>query len=253
VTKLQWESLLPGRVAAIEEVTGPVVKAESAAGGLMPGLAAVVHAANGRYFVKAVPAGSPRRTAHVATARLADRPARSRHRSRGPVDHVPRVQGYLRPQGCPRVPDTGRSCRAFLGRVPDALTSTDSQVGSLARTARSGPGFVVTRQARVSILSSSGLPDWPSASYRALGALARLGGVEPGRQAPGRALDEVGAAMITCRAVPAPLHAHIGVAQISQTPARSLQAPEGHLDRSQAHAIPGIRASLVRAPASAWP
>lgn len=59
MTKLQWESLPSGRVAAIEEVTGPVVKAESAAGGLMPGLAAVVHAANGRYFVKAVPTDSP--------------------------------------------------------------------------------------------------------------------------------------------------------------------------------------------------
>ena len=57
--KLQWESLPPGRVAAIEELTGPVVKAESATGGLMPGLAAVVHAANGRYFVKAAPADSP--------------------------------------------------------------------------------------------------------------------------------------------------------------------------------------------------
>jgi hypothetical protein len=59
VGKLQWESLPLGRVAAIEEVTGPVVKAESVAGGLMPGLAAVVHAANGRYFVKAVPVDSP--------------------------------------------------------------------------------------------------------------------------------------------------------------------------------------------------
>lgn len=57
--KLQWESLPPGRVAAIEELTGPVVKAESAKGGLMPGLTAVVHATNGRYFVKAVPADSP--------------------------------------------------------------------------------------------------------------------------------------------------------------------------------------------------
>jgi aminoglycoside phosphotransferase (APT) family kinase protein len=59
VSKLPWESLPPGRVAAIEELTGPVVKAESVTGGLMPGLAAVVHAAQGRYFVKAAPAGSP--------------------------------------------------------------------------------------------------------------------------------------------------------------------------------------------------
>jgi hypothetical protein len=57
--KLQWESLPPGRVAAIEDLTGPVLKAESVTGGLMPGLAAVLHAANGRYFLKAVPAGSP--------------------------------------------------------------------------------------------------------------------------------------------------------------------------------------------------
>jgi aminoglycoside phosphotransferase (APT) family kinase protein len=59
VSKFQWESLPAGRVTAIEEVTGPVVKAESATDGLMPGLAAVVHAANGHYFVKAAPAGSP--------------------------------------------------------------------------------------------------------------------------------------------------------------------------------------------------
>lgn len=59
MNKLPWESLPSGRVAAIEELTGPVVKAESAAGGLMPGLAAIVHGANGRYFVKAAPADSP--------------------------------------------------------------------------------------------------------------------------------------------------------------------------------------------------
>ena len=57
--KLQWESLPPGRVAAIEDLTGPVLKAESVTGGLMPGLAAVLHAGNGRYFLKAVPASSP--------------------------------------------------------------------------------------------------------------------------------------------------------------------------------------------------
>lgn len=59
MNKLQWECLPPSRVAAIEEVTGSVVKAESAKGGLMPGLAAVIHAGNGRYFVKAAPAASP--------------------------------------------------------------------------------------------------------------------------------------------------------------------------------------------------
>jgi hypothetical protein len=57
--KLQWESLPPGRVAVIEALTGPVLKAESVTGGLMPGLAAVLYSGNGRYFLKAVPAGSP--------------------------------------------------------------------------------------------------------------------------------------------------------------------------------------------------
>jgi aminoglycoside phosphotransferase (APT) family kinase protein len=46
-------------VAAIEDLTGPVLKAESVTSGLMPGLAAVLHAGNGRYFLKAVPATSP--------------------------------------------------------------------------------------------------------------------------------------------------------------------------------------------------
>jgi hypothetical protein len=59
VNKLQWESLPPSRVAAIEELTGSVVKAEGATGGLMPGLAAVIHTGNGKYFVKAAPADSP--------------------------------------------------------------------------------------------------------------------------------------------------------------------------------------------------
>ena len=59
MSKLPWESLPPSRVSAIEEVTGPVIKAESATGGLMPGLAAVLHTATGRYFLKAVPADSP--------------------------------------------------------------------------------------------------------------------------------------------------------------------------------------------------
>lgn len=57
--KLQWESLPSDRVVAIEDLTGPVLKAESVTSGLMPGLAAVLHAGNGRYFLKAVPAASP--------------------------------------------------------------------------------------------------------------------------------------------------------------------------------------------------
>jgi hypothetical protein len=57
--RLQWESLPQGRVAAIEGLTGSVLKAESITRGLMPGLAAVLHAGNGRYFLKAVPVTSP--------------------------------------------------------------------------------------------------------------------------------------------------------------------------------------------------
>ncbi len=59
MSKLQWESLPPGRVTAIEDLTGPVLKAESVTRGLMPGLAAVLHTGNGRYFLKAVQASSP--------------------------------------------------------------------------------------------------------------------------------------------------------------------------------------------------
>lgn len=59
MSKLPWESLPPSRVAAIEALTGPVIKTESTTGGLMPGLAAVLHAETGRYFLKAAPADSP--------------------------------------------------------------------------------------------------------------------------------------------------------------------------------------------------
>lgn len=59
MSKLPWESLPADRVAAVEELTGPVIKAESAADGLMPGMAAVLHTGTGRYFLKAVPVDSP--------------------------------------------------------------------------------------------------------------------------------------------------------------------------------------------------
>lgn len=59
MTKLQWESLPADRVAAIEELTGPVIKAENITGGLMPGLTATLHAETGRFFLKAVPADNP--------------------------------------------------------------------------------------------------------------------------------------------------------------------------------------------------
>lgn len=61
VTRLAWEALPAERVAAVEERIGPVIKAEEAGSGLMPGLAATLHAEGGRYFVKAAPADSPAR------------------------------------------------------------------------------------------------------------------------------------------------------------------------------------------------
>ena len=69
MSKLQWESLPPACVALVEKETGTVVKAESATGGLMPGLAAVVHAEHGRYFVKAAPVDSP--AAHLYKREMA--------------------------------------------------------------------------------------------------------------------------------------------------------------------------------------
>jgi Phosphotransferase enzyme family len=59
MAKLAWEALPASRIAAIEDQVGPVVKAEAIASGLMPGLAAVVHAERGRYFIKAIPHDSP--------------------------------------------------------------------------------------------------------------------------------------------------------------------------------------------------
>jgi aminoglycoside phosphotransferase (APT) family kinase protein len=59
MAKLTWEALPASRVAVIEDQVGPVVKAEAIAAGLMPGLAAVVHAERGRYFVKAIAHESP--------------------------------------------------------------------------------------------------------------------------------------------------------------------------------------------------
>ena len=59
MAKLAWESLPTAVVAAVEAPAGQVVKAESITDGLMPGLAAVLHTDQGRYFVKAVPQDSP--------------------------------------------------------------------------------------------------------------------------------------------------------------------------------------------------
>jgi phosphotransferase family enzyme len=58
--KLQWEDLPDEARAAVEAQCGPVLKAEAAAQGLMPGVAARLHAADGgRAFVKAVAVDSP--------------------------------------------------------------------------------------------------------------------------------------------------------------------------------------------------
>jgi hypothetical protein len=59
MAKLAWESLPAELVAAVEAHAGPVVKAEAITGGLMPGVAAVLHSERGRYFIKAVPRDSP--------------------------------------------------------------------------------------------------------------------------------------------------------------------------------------------------
>lgn len=57
---IQWESFPAERVRTIENLAGPIVKAETVPGGLMPGLAAVIHTRDsGRYFLKAAPADSP--------------------------------------------------------------------------------------------------------------------------------------------------------------------------------------------------
>ena len=59
MSNLPCEFLPSDRINAIEELTGHVIKAETATGGLMPGLAAVLHTETGRYFLKAIPADSP--------------------------------------------------------------------------------------------------------------------------------------------------------------------------------------------------
>jgi aminoglycoside phosphotransferase (APT) family kinase protein len=59
MTKIQWEELPTHRRTAIEEYCGPIIKAETVADGLMPGLAARLHTSDGPYFLKAVPANSP--------------------------------------------------------------------------------------------------------------------------------------------------------------------------------------------------
>jgi aminoglycoside phosphotransferase (APT) family kinase protein len=55
MARMQWEALPASRVAAVESRTGPIVKAEAVTGGIMPGLAAVLHTGDSRYFLKAAP------------------------------------------------------------------------------------------------------------------------------------------------------------------------------------------------------
>lgn len=93
MNKLQWESLPPGRMAAIEELTGSVVKAESARGGLMPGLAAVIHTGNGKYFVKAAPADSP--AARLYEREMAVNPALPANIPAPRIQHSSREDGWL--------------------------------------------------------------------------------------------------------------------------------------------------------------
>jgi aminoglycoside phosphotransferase (APT) family kinase protein len=128
MSKLQWESLPPGRVAGIEELTGPVVKTESATGGLMPGLAAVVHAANGRYFIKAIRSDSPAARLYeremTANAGLpASLPAPQMRYSSGADGWLVMVFDYLEARNAdlsPGSPDLGGALAALasIGTVP---------------------------------------------------------------------------------------------------------------------------------------
>ena len=147
MSKLQWESLPPCCVARIEGLTGPVVKAESAAGGLMPGLAAVVHAANGRYFVKAVPTDSPaavlyeRETAANA-ALLASLPAPRMRYSSGEGGWLVMVFDYLEARDTDLSPgspdlDGALAALASIGVVPawDAAPLVTENVTALQEKA----------------------------------------------------------------------------------------------------------------------
>jgi Ser/Thr protein kinase RdoA (MazF antagonist) len=65
MARLSWEALPVSRVAAIESRVGAILKAEPVMGGLMPGLAAVLHTEGSRYFLKAVPKDSPAAGLHA--------------------------------------------------------------------------------------------------------------------------------------------------------------------------------------------
>ena len=57
---VQWENIPAERAEAIERRVGQIVKAEPVTGGLMPGLAAILHTDDGqRWFLKAAPEDNP--------------------------------------------------------------------------------------------------------------------------------------------------------------------------------------------------
>jgi hypothetical protein len=134
MTRLTWECLPEETRAAVEALCGPVLKAEPASQGLMPGVAARLRTLDrGGFFVKAVPADSPalglyirERDANralpsaVPAPRLIWNRAISRdHRTRRTLGHVPRVQSPLRTRT--RTPGTRTRSRrgTSMGPVPD--------------------------------------------------------------------------------------------------------------------------------------
>ncbi|MGN9843469.1 phosphotransferase family protein [Nonomuraea sp. H19] len=66
MTRPQWEELPEVVRDAVQTECGPVLKTESAASGIMPGLAACLHTEDGtRVFLKAIPTSHPAEALHV--------------------------------------------------------------------------------------------------------------------------------------------------------------------------------------------
>ncbi|WP_157251023.1 phosphotransferase [Nonomuraea typhae] len=60
MTRPQWEDLPAAVRDAVQEHSGPVVKAETAVGGIMPGMATILHTEPGdRFFLKAIEISDP--------------------------------------------------------------------------------------------------------------------------------------------------------------------------------------------------
>lgn len=59
VTRIHWDDLPPAARDAVEQHTGPVLKSETAAGGVNSGIAARVHTTDASLFVKGVPSNHP--------------------------------------------------------------------------------------------------------------------------------------------------------------------------------------------------